>query len=257
MDKNTILQLNQLNKQFYQKIAEEFSATRAESWLGWQQLLPYLNQLNSTHQPLNVLDVGCGNGRFATFLHERFHQPFKYSGIDNNQQLLDLAQAKLKQLELDFSLFHLDLVDELINDRPLKIDQLPSLQLVTLFGVMHHIPDQQLRIKLLNQLSSIVESDSLIIFTVWQFIHDDRFKNKIIDPQLVGLNPNQLEPHDYILDWQRGQIAHRYCHQLDQAEINQLLEECALEQVATFLSDGKSNQLNRYVIAQPRLRRRV
>lgn len=257
MDKNTIIQLNQLNQRFYLTIAKEFSDTRSQAWTGWLQLLPSLNQLLNTSHDLSVLDVGCGNGRFAQFLQEQLQQKFQYWGLDNNQQLLDLARSKLLGLNIDLNFANLDLIDALLNDQLLKKIQQFSPNVVTLFGVMHHIPTQQLRTKLLRQLSSLLQPESLIIFTCWQFADDRKFQHKIVDPQSVGINPSQLEPNDYILDWQRGQAAYRYCHHLTQSEIEQLLVDSNLELIDTYRADGKTNQLNRYIIAKPKLRHRV
>ena len=40
MKATVVKALNQLNQQFYQVIGTDFSATRATSWPGWNQLLP-------------------------------------------------------------------------------------------------------------------------------------------------------------------------------------------------------------------------
>src|ERR1700741_2300315 len=64
MDAKTINYLNNINRNFYATVADDFDQTRATAWPGWQRLLPYLSM------PLSVLDVGCGNARFARFLHD-------------------------------------------------------------------------------------------------------------------------------------------------------------------------------------------
>ena len=256
MDKNTIIQLNQLNQLFYQTVAKDFSQTRSQAWPGWQRLLPYLEQANPGRQPWSVLDIGCGNGRFAIFLAEQLQPTFHYWGIDNNQSLLNIAQTRLKSTSLDFQLIKLDLVDQLLTDQPWPVNPQSTPLLITLFGVMHHLPAQQLRIKLLKQLSDL-DPNSRLIFTTWQFSSDPKLKQRLIDPHQVNLEPGQLEPHDYILDWRSKPTAYRYCHDFNQTEIDQLLANSNLELVATYQADGQSGLLNRYIVAKPRLRQRV
>ena len=64
MDTETINRLNAINHAFYATVADDFDQTRGTAWPGWKRLLPYLTT------PLSVLDVGCGNARFALFLHD-------------------------------------------------------------------------------------------------------------------------------------------------------------------------------------------
>ena len=76
------MDLLKLNKKFYLKTQKYFNTSRQSPWPGWKKLLPHLQVRN-----LQVLDLGCGNGRFGKFLAE--HRQIDYTGIDNNQYLLD------------------------------------------------------------------------------------------------------------------------------------------------------------------------
>jgi SAM-dependent methyltransferase len=257
MDKNTIVQLNNLNQQFYQKIAADFSETRSQAWTGWEQLIPIIKKLAETKTLTTYLDIGCGNGRWANFLYQHFGQTFTYYGLDNNQQLLDIAQEQLIKLNINFELTQVDLVKQLLNSESFINSVIPKPDVITVFGVLHHLPSQQLRIKFLTQLASLLTPDSLLVMTAWQFADDPKIKNKIVDPQILNIQTNQLEPNDYILDWQRGETAYRYCHHLVQTEIDVLLNSSNLELISTFQADGKSNQLNRYLIAKIKLPVRV
>src|SRR4051812_30515699 len=99
MDTETINRLNAINRAFYTTVADDFDQTRGAAWPGRQRLLPYLPL------PLSVLDVGCGNGRFALFLHDNLAagQPrhnadaplLSYHGLDSNPALLAHAHNAL------------------------------------------------------------------------------------------------------------------------------------------------------------------
>src|SRR5437773_46351 len=72
VDQVTIQRLNEINRAFYNRVAQDFDETRQQAWPGWDTLLSYLNApLNA---PLSVLDVGCGNGRFGLFLAQRLSE---------------------------------------------------------------------------------------------------------------------------------------------------------------------------------------
>lgn len=69
MDTKTINHLNAINRAFYATVANDFDQTRGTAWPGWKRLQPYLTL------PLSVLDVGCGNARFALFLGDTLITP--------------------------------------------------------------------------------------------------------------------------------------------------------------------------------------
>ncbi|MGV2437992.1 MAG UNVERIFIED_CONTAM: class I SAM-dependent methyltransferase [Anaerolineae bacterium] len=91
MQQATIDHLNQLNQAFYRTTAQDFSETRQTAWQGWARLSAFLPAVT----PLRVLDVGCGNGRFAHFLHQHNPTlPIHYHGIDTQPRPVNLRPAK-------------------------------------------------------------------------------------------------------------------------------------------------------------------
>ncbi|MBD3279345.1 MAG: methyltransferase domain-containing protein [Candidatus Pacebacteria bacterium] len=249
MNSNTIKQLNQLNQQFYQTIAPDFSDSRQYFWAGWQQLGQELPLKNWANKTIRVLDLGCGNGRFAEFLAQTYPQlKFEYSGIDNNDFLLNQAQKKLHQLKKPHQLLKLDLVESLINNKLNSQLKSTKFELIVAFGLFHHLPSFTLRKKLIKVMAKLLSAKGLTVFTAWQFLNEPRFKHKLVKPTKLGLDPEQFEPNDFILDWQRGKTAYRYCHYLDQQEINQLVTTSGLKLIRQFQADGKSKQLNLYLI---------
>jgi 2-polyprenyl-3-methyl-5-hydroxy-6-metoxy-1,4-benzoquinol methylase len=249
METTTIRQLNQLNQQFYQTVAESFDKSRQYFWQGWAQLEPYLEKLQENQKQLTVLDVGCGNGRFAEFLLEKKLQ-FNYVGVDNNQKLLSIAAKNLTKTKIKFELKKIDLVEELLSGT-LSQNFEKKFDLIVAFGILHHIPSFELRLKFFQELATLIKPPAYLITTAWQFALENRFSNRVIKPNAINLDPRDLEKNDFILDWRKGQRAFRYCHFVDENEVEKIdksLKSLKLEK--TFLADGKSGKLNRYLIFQ-------
>jgi tRNA (uracil-5-)-methyltransferase TRM9 len=64
----TVDMLIELNQQFYQTFAVQFSATRQRVQPGVRQVLQELDP------ETNLLDLGCGNGALARALAKRGHR---------------------------------------------------------------------------------------------------------------------------------------------------------------------------------------
>lgn len=87
------MDLLKLNRDFYLKTQSYFNISSQSPWPGWQKLLPYLQG-----DSLKVLDLGCGNGRFGIWLSK--HRRVDYTGLDDNQYLLDHAAVALPSARL-------------------------------------------------------------------------------------------------------------------------------------------------------------
>ncbi|MFH2022261.1 MAG: class I SAM-dependent methyltransferase [Patescibacteria group bacterium] len=262
----TIKQLNQLSLDFYEKFAHEFAGAREYYWSGWQKLLSIINKHlpNQPNQIIRVMDVGCGHGRLASFFAENLPPKWQvqYTGLDNSQALLKLAKTRIQSIErfkTTAQLKYFDLMTLLLdNQTPLIDDQQNSshqYDLICLFGIFHHVPSLKLRHLLIHQLLSQLSAHGLLIITFWDFANFDRFQKKIIDPHTVKINPQDLEANDYILDWQKGGTAYRYCHHTTQSEIEQLLNTPSASTpfikakiVDSFGADGREQTINRYLV---------
>jgi len=234
MNQATIKRLNQINRDFYRATAAEFDATRQASWLGWERLL------KSIELPVeSVLDIGCGNGRFALFLAVRQPQPFRYIGIDSNADFLRRAREKLAAFPgVDAALIESDIVLAGLPQR--------TAQLVTLFGVIHHLPGFARRRALLASAAECVGAGGFLALAAWRFYEQERFKRRIV-PWSADIT---VEKHDYLLDWRGGNRALRYCHFVDDAEHAQLIKATGLSVLADYRADGAEGTLNRYTILQ-------
>ena len=66
----------------------------------------------------------------------------------------------------------------------------------------------------------------------------------------LGMSKGDLGTGDYLLGWQGSPGAWRYCHSFDDAEVDELLSDLGgvARPVARFASDGRSGDLNAYVV---------
>lgn len=243
----TIKALNQLNTTFYEQIAQDFNVTRQHFWPGWSHLMTFTQPLlpSSPH----ILDVGCGNGRFASFIAPYFSEAH-YVGLDNNHHLLTVAQNLSLPPTFRAQWQHWDLVTSLLENSQLPPYLNSHFNLSVLFGVMHHIPSFDLRKQLLATLLNQTEDQGILVFTVWRFLDTERLAHKRVDFAQLGIDTQDLEPHDYLLDWKKGQIAYRYCHYIDDDELTLLLQDLPVRQSARFADDAKEGNVNLYMVLQ-------
>src|SRR3989338_3354772 len=90
MDINEAKKIMELNKHFYNLLAEDFSRTRANIWEEFKSLGEYWQDRDQ------VLELGCGNGRFYDLVC-RPGKNIKYFGVDNSERLIAMAKQNYPQ----------------------------------------------------------------------------------------------------------------------------------------------------------------
>ena len=237
MDEHTRQQLNEMNRQFYTQTATAFNQTRAVAWQGWQHLIPYI--LVDT-EPYGVLDIGCGNARFANFLAKHRTKPFEYHGIDSNPTLLQYAEDSVLLLpHVTTQFWELDFVEQ-----SLPSESLDTYDLVVVFGVMHHIPGYAERSAFLRSCTQFVKETGLLVFACWRFLDIPRLQKRL-QPWKTSV---AVESNDYLLDWRRDTHALRYCHYVDDAEHDALVAATGLNELVRFRADGETGNANCYSV---------
>ena len=83
MNEKIAAQLREINRKFYDGLAQPFTQTRQRPHDGFFELMNYLPD-----EKVSLLDVGCGNGRFGLFL-EQHKRLIDYTGIDFSVGLLE------------------------------------------------------------------------------------------------------------------------------------------------------------------------
>lgn len=283
MDTATAHALVALNTAFYREHAASFSATRQAPWQGWRQVAEHLRPLAAADGALSVLDLACGNLRFERFLSDELPGcALSFHAIDNCPELIDATVA-----EGAIRLHVADILDELLAQRD-PAAGLPSCDASVCFGFMHHVPGFELRRTVLDALVSRTKVGGIVAVSFWQFMHDERLSRKARattaahagelpgvaaskpedadaaelpdapvaissgDPDLEPGYPG-LEPGDYFLPWQDDRRALRYCHHFEDAEIDQLVASLPagiVREAARFSADGRSGNLNRYLVLE-------
>lgn len=230
----TIHQLLTLNRSFYDSVAEPFAQSRARPQPGFSLLLDYLPQPCP-----HLLDVGCGEGRLGRFLQER-EVIEQYTGIDFSAELLAKASVTTtgRFLQRDIS-------------QPGCLDGLGQFDVIACLAVLQHIPGRANRVNLLRTMGEHVGERGRVILSTWQFLSSTRQQRKITDWSKVGLTPDEVEPHDYLLSWQKGKTAWRYVCLIDEAELTTLAHSAGLHLSHTFRSDGHEGDLSLYAVLVP------
>lgn len=243
MDAKTRKKLLTLNRRFYKEYADEFSATRQQPWQGWRKIL---DRYAGRDEKLSVLDLGCGNARFAAALDRQLSCPWSYVGIDGSPGLIKEAKNRLAKLEAPAA--KVSLGDLLAARR-----RLPKgpFDLVTLFGFMHHVPGASTREELLAAAASRVAPGGLLAVSFWQLADSQRLMERTEPPQTVGLGPKALDADEYLLRWGDGDVV-RYCRHCGPEEAASLVRTTELTPIETFRADGRGGGMNLYwLLAAP------
>lgn len=259
MDLQTAHVLRQLNNRFYSEQAESFSSTRHAGWAGWEQCLNAVEasvcsdgagqQDPSATTPVCVLDVACGNMRFAKYYEEFFpERAFRYVGLDSCEGLADLA------LQDGLEYCYVDALQGLLDGEPLCEKAEPA-DLVACFGFMHHVPGLENRKAMIRQLIECAKPQGHVIISLWQFLNSNEMADRARITTNLGItelsiDAKQLESDDFLLGWQNRPGAYRYCHHFPDGEVLELVQ--SVSDIATcitsFSADGRTGNLNRYVV---------
>lgn len=287
MNARTRAQLLELNRRFYEAHAEAFDRSRGDRpWPGWHRLLALLPPAPAPFPPApppppdpmsptpgeprrppdapapppaaprrrlgRVLDIGCGNGRFACFLDEAGLE-FDYTGVDVNAALLDSARRRLPPRAARAS--RLIRQDFLAGAGP-GTDLPPGpFELIVLMGVLHHVPGADWRLALLRAATARLAPAGWLALAVWQFASDPRETRKRVAFEALGpvlgapIEIGTLEPGDDLLRFGADPAAPpRYCHAVSDGEFEAWPQALALACRADFRADGPSGASNRYAL---------
>ncbi|MCL2025060.1 MAG: class I SAM-dependent methyltransferase [Coriobacteriia bacterium] len=263
MNAETIKILCALNNDFYRSHGASFAASRQHAWDGWQRCIETVCEGLGDCSALTVFDLACGNRRFETFLATALPEVARtFYAVDNCEEMAT-AYCPTSHYR------HLDILDILQRNLPLNEQfEAPPCDLSVAFGFMHHVPTQAYREEVLRSLIAQTRPGGYAIVSFWQFLTNDRLRTKAQathrealhtrPPILVPLDPAQLDDGDYLLGWQDTPGAYRYCHSFSEAEIDQLVSTAVSQTAVTpratvvdrFTADGRTNNLNTYLILQ-------
>ena len=227
-----------LNREFYARFGAAFAEKRPRLQPGVARLLTRLPPA------ARVLDVGCGHGQVLRVLR---HSGFRgrYIGLDFSPALLEHARTAAADPppEADFRILRRDLAD------PAWAEGLPaSFDFVLAFAVLHHLPGEALRRRIVAAIRALVPPGGLFVHSHWQFLNSPRLRARIQPWEAVGLRPEAVDPGDYLLDWRHGGHGFRYVHHFSQDELTALAAATGFRVRETFLSDGEGGRLGLYQV---------
>ena len=113
------------------------------------------------------------------------------------------------------------------------------------------MPSFARRRELLSALGERLEPGGRLAVSVWRFGAFERFRGKQV-PFEPPIETADLEPGDVLLSFGKEPGAVRYCHFLDEEEIDRLLAATALPCLDRFSADGREGALNEYLVLGPR-----
>lgn len=254
MQTEIVHRLLTLNRQFYATVAEPFNRTRLAESPGKQQLLAYLDEQPMSTRPhagpVQVLDVGCGNGRLAWLLARRGRE-FAYTGVDGEAQLLESARENTQSLahvSCRWVLADLAEADWYTGWHTGVGDGTALYDWVFCLATLQHLPGFAMRARLVADLARMAGPDGWIALSAWQFLTSERLASRQIEWDVVGIDPACVEPGDALLPWKQERYAVRYVHQIDLAEMHALARHAGLTVERTFWADGREGNLNLYAL---------
>ncbi len=240
MDSKTARRLIELNREFYTRFGDSFSATRHRIQPGVRRVLAMLKGDES------ILDLGCANGELARELARRGHHG-TYLGVDFSLPLLRDAEAQPDGFSARF--LQVDLTQlSVVSDQLSVVD---GWSVITAFAVLHHIPSTELRLNILRIVHQLLNSEGLFIHSNWQFLNSEKLKARIQPWEGAAISASEVDVGDYLLDWRSGGKGLRYVHHFDEGELYELAKDSGFRIMDTFYSDGEGGKLGLYQVWKP------
>ena len=146
-----------------------------------------------------LLDIGCGSGALALEL-DRLWITGSYLGLDFSAELLMEARTALRAATpggVDIRFAQADLTDAEWVD---GIAGFP-VDVVLAFAVLHHLPDAEVRLRVLRQVNELLPEGGVFIHSEWQFQHSDKLMARRVPWESIGIDEAQLDAGDTLLDW--------------------------------------------------------
>lgn len=252
--------VRELNTTFYRCVSQSFSQTRLRPWNGWEQILREIEDVfdaRNHYAPadaLSIIDFGCGNGRFGSFLQNELSFPIRYVGIDNNITLLEEAKTKLSGQEFEVA----DLTS------PLELAHVRGdmrFDIAACFGVLHHLYGEMSRVDLLDEMLSALKSPGLVCLSFWQPLKNTRYLEQ--SQRNIGIlrraHPHTpfdaFGAHDLLLSWQERRDVFRFVHSFTKQEIAEFLANATsmypdVKIRSIFKTNAGNDTNNTYAILQ-------
>ena len=240
MDSDTAARLIEINREFYTRFGDSFSATRHRIQPGVRRVITVLKGDEA------ILDLGCGNGQLARELAKR-GQRGSYLGVDFSLPLLQEAAPQLPDFSARF--LQADLTQlSAVSD---QLSVVEGWSVITAFAVLHHIPSMKLRSNILRIVNQLMKPEGIFVHSNWQFLNSERLKARIQPWKAAAISEAEVDAGDYLLDWRSGGNGLRYVHHFKESELDELAKASGFRIMDIFYSDGERGNLGLYQVWKP------
>jgi tRNA (uracil-5-)-methyltransferase TRM9 len=247
MTPQTEKKLIDINRHFYDTISKFWNNDPEYYWRGWYELIPFIQAQIDSKKCVSVLDLGCGNGRFLSFLHSQFSGvDFTYVGVDNAQfEKIDptkYSTIDAKFVEADILFDEWDFGQK-------------TFDIVVAFGLIHHIPGERLLSDFFANVAGVMNEQGITIVTTWQYMRLERLQKRLIlgkERQLLleklEISGEELRTGDNFLDWIKGDYGIRFSHYFTEEEVGSVLSNHGIQAECVYLADDREQNRNQYFV---------
>jgi tRNA (uracil-5-)-methyltransferase TRM9 len=183
----------------------------------------------------NVLDVGCGNGRF----YQSFaSNDVVYTGIDNSNSLIEIAKRTYPEANFVLgSALNMPFLNE-------------AFDAVYSIAVLHHMPSPDLRKEFISEIRRVAKKKAYIILTVWDLKEKvKKESNKKGMAEVFNLFLQRFDKKDFFIPWYGAKNC--YFHSFTMEDFRKLVEESGLKIIESGeILVGKKPYRNFYIVSK-------
>ncbi|MDD4995541.1 MAG: class I SAM-dependent methyltransferase [Patescibacteria group bacterium] len=212
MRDETAQDLLKMNAETYDNVASEFSNTREFVYPALYKLNDYIKEGD------RVLDVGCGNGRIVRIFGDK---RIDYLGVDSSENLVKIARHNLPERRFSVA----DALDLAIGEK--------DFDAVILSAVLHHIPSNELRRKVLKNIWSVLRPGGRLLMANWNLWQPMFWKYHIKYTLRRLAGKQDLDPGDILREWS-GSGHSRYFHAFTLNELKSAGRDAGFSEISNF-----------------------
>ncbi len=251
MNKETTTKILHETRDIYNSIAPEFSDTRGKWWQ------PPFEFGQTARDGMKVLDLGCGNGRFAELFRGR---EIEYLGIDNSEELIKICRERFAgEQNINFEIgdivsppfqggdrggfeSHDNRAAFITSPWPL-LGKEGKFDLVLMIAVLHHLPSRDLRLQVLKNVYEALAPGGKLIMRNWNLFNcktAKQYYKRLLDlPHKISRGIWSIK--DAFIPWKPlGNKNLRYVHSFTKGEMKQLLAEAGFKEIDQYYESYSS-----------------
>lgn len=233
MEKRQATSIMERTKDVYDAIAESYAETTRPAV--WNHVRAYTKYVQPS---MNVLDIGCGDGRLAH--HLRDHH-ITYTGVDISERFLEIARQH------HGTLGSFQLMQE--NALPFPRETFDHAFAI---AVIHHLPNTDTRREWIKEVFRVLKPGGYFTLTSWIGIASDMRFQLLANNIKHLLSPSTVGKNDLWLPWKKNQNPPkmRYYHIFSKHELLRLLRRGGFRILETTFTKNGERKFNILIHAQ-------